>query len=133
MQSNSNNPDGSDDIVEKTGSTLSSVSIPQISFTQKLTNIFGSVASVPMGKLIFGSILVIGIVATFLTFAKGSTVCVLSDCKSTVAAPVTGSEFWAFAGGTATLLILTTFMGFPLLPAVGIATGIWFFMSTTIH
>ncbi len=137
MQSNPSTSDESDDIVLQTEIPLSE---PPFSKTQKLDTSFGeklktvlvSVSSVPSGKLILGTVLLLGIFATFLTFAKGSTLCLWSDC-SPVVPPTTGNEFWAFAGGASALIVLTTLMGLPLLPAVGIATGIWFLISKTIH
>ena len=132
MQSNSSNPNKSDDIVPHIKTPLSKPSSSTIkkfdtSLGEKLKTVLVSVSSVPSGKLILGAVLLLGIFATFLTFAKGSTLCLWSDCSS----PPPGNEFWAFAGGTSALIVLTTLMGIPLLPAVGIATGIWFLISKT--
>ncbi len=138
MQSNPSTSNESDDIVPRTETPLSKPPLSKIqkfgtSFGEKLKTVLVSVSSVPSTKLILGTVLLLSIFATFLTFAKGSTLCLLSDCSPTVFPPPPGNEFWAFAGGTLVLIVLTTLMGIPLLPAVGIATGIWFLISKTSH
>lgn len=70
--------------------------------------------------------------SVFFIFAKGTDVCLAINCndyKDSIASgsstPI-GTDFVAYAGGAATLLVLTTLVGVPLLPAVAISTGIWF-------
>ena len=72
--------------------------------------------------------------SVFFIFAKGTDVCLAINCNDysdSVAADSAssaslGTDFVAYAGGAASLLVLTTLVGVPLLPAVAISTGIWF-------
>lgn len=88
-------------------------------FITKLSNI-------SLSKSFIGGLILLGLAVTFFTFTKGSQICLWSECSSLP--PVTG-DFWAFAGGAATLVVLTTLVGMPLLPAVAISTGIWLLMQ----
>lgn len=75
--------------------------------------------------------------SVFFIFAKGTDVCLAINCNdysdsvATGSASSTsiGSDFVAYAGGAASLLVLTTLVGVPLLPAVAISTGIWFLVQ----
>ncbi len=70
----------------------------------------------------------------FFIFAKGTDVCLAINCTEYSDSVATGSasstsignDFVAYAGGAASLLVLTAVVGVPLLPAVAISTGIWF-------
>ena len=72
--------------------------------------------------------------SVFFIFAKGTDVCLAINCNDYSDSLATGSassesigtDFVAYAGGAASLLVLTTLVGVPLLPAVAISTGIWF-------
>ena len=72
--------------------------------------------------------------SVFFIFAKGTDVCVAINCNdysdslatSSAASESIGTDFVAYAGGAASLLVLTAVVGLPLLPAVAISTGIWF-------
>lgn len=88
-------------------------------FVTKLSNI-------SLSKSFVGGLIFLGLAATFFIFTKGTQICLWSECPTLP--PVTG-DFWAFAGGAATLMVLTTLVGMPLLPAVAISTGIWLLMQ----
>jgi hypothetical protein len=72
--------------------------------------------------------------SVFFIFAKGTDVCLAINCNDYSDSVATGSpsptsigtDFVAYASGAASLLVLTTLVGVPLLPAVAISTGIWF-------
>ena len=72
--------------------------------------------------------------SVFFIFAKGTDVCLAVNCNdysdsvatSSSSAESIGTDFVAYAGGAASLLVLTAVVGVPLLPAVAISTGIWF-------
>jgi hypothetical protein len=87
-----------------------------------------------LSRLILGGLLLLGIVATFFLLTKGSEFCFLSTCNDIQ--PATQSteagQFWAFTGGTSTLVVLTIFMGVSLLPAIGISTVIWYLMHLSL-
>ncbi|VEP16633.1 conserved hypothetical protein [Hyella patelloides LEGE 07179] len=69
----------------------------------------------------------------FLLFARETDVCLLSTCNdysdSVATSTLMGNDFIAYAGGAATLLVLTALIGVPLLPAVAISTGVWFLVQ----
>ena len=69
----------------------------------------------------------------FLLFARETDVCLLSTCNdysdSVATSTSMGNDFIAYAGGAATLLVLTALVGVPLLPAVAISTGVWFLVQ----
>ncbi len=88
-------------------------------FVTKLSNI-------SLSKSFVGGLIFLGLAATFFILTKGTQICLWSECSTLP--PVTG-DFWAFAGGAATLMVLTTLIGMPLLPAVAISTGIWLLMQ----
>ena len=88
-------------------------------FMKKLSNI-------SLSKSFIGGLIFLGLAATFFILTKGTQICLWSECSTLP--PVTG-DFWAFAGGAATLMVLTTLVGMPLLPAVAISTGIWLLMQ----
>ena len=72
--------------------------------------------------------------SVFFIFAKGTDVCLAINCNeysdsvatSSPSSESIGTDFVAYAGGAASLLVLTAVVGVPLLPAVAISTGIWF-------
>lgn len=76
-------------------------------------------------------------ISVFFIFAKGTNVCLAINCNDYSDSVATGSgsstsignDFVAYAFGAASLLVLTTLVGFPLLPAVAISTGVWFFIQ----
>ena len=75
--------------------------------------------------------------SVFFIFAKGTDVCLAINCNDYSDSVATGSassksigtDFVAYAGGAASLLVLTTLVGVPLLPAVAVSTGIWFLVQ----
>lgn len=93
-----------------------------------------SISSVDSSKLIIIGLFIIGIVATFFLVTRGNDLCILSFCSDVGRHSSTlTNDFWAFAGGTATVIVLTTFLGISLLPAVGIASAVWFFIYSSLH
>ena len=75
--------------------------------------------------------------SVFFIFAKGTDVCLAINCNDYSDSVATGADssasigtdFVAYAGGAASLLVLTAVVGVPLLPAVAISTGIWFLVQ----
>lgn len=75
--------------------------------------------------------------SVFFIFAKGTDVCLAINCNDysdsvatgSTSAESIGTDFVAYAGGAASLLVLTAVVGIPLLPAVAISTGIWFLVQ----
>jgi hypothetical protein len=109
----------------------SSSNSPESPTDSKATKL--SLASFPLARLVLGGVLLIGLVATVLLILRGTDFCVLSVCSEQVTSG--GSlvvDFWSFAGGAAALLA-TVYLGLPLLPAVGVAAGVWFLMYSTLH
>jgi hypothetical protein len=92
------------------------------------------IPSFRLSRLILGGLLLLGIVATFFLLTKGSEFCFLSTCNDIQSATQSteAGDFWAFTGGTAALVVLTTFMGVSLLPALGISTVIWYLMHMSL-
>lgn len=85
--------------------------------------------------LVAGGVVVLTL-AVCILLSKETDVCFLSTCndyKDSLATDSTsasiGNDFLAYAGGAATLLVLTTLVGIPLLPAVAISTGVWWVMQ----
>ena len=71
-------------------------------------------------------------ITCFFLFAKETDVCFLSTCNDYSDSMATGStsvgnEFLVYAGSAATLVGLTL-IGVPLLPAIAVSTGVWFFV-----
>lgn len=81
-----------------------------------------------------------GVVILTLTIcillSKENDFCFLSTCNEyndpsgkRLTSISVGDNFVAYAGGAASLLVLTTLVGIPLLPAVAISTGVWFVLQ----
>jgi hypothetical protein len=87
-----------------------------------------------LSRLILGGLLLLGIVATFFLLTKGSEFCFLSTCNDIQPASQSteAGEFWAFTGGAAALVILSTLMGVNLVFALGISTMIWYLMHMSL-
>jgi hypothetical protein len=103
--------------------------VPKIVFSS-ISRIF----SAPPSKLIVAGLILAGILATFLVFSQGSHFCFLSYClDNPIPAVSIGNDFLAFSGGTAALILMTGILGTPLLPALGIASGIWFLLHMYLH
>jgi hypothetical protein len=94
----------------------------------RVTSVLSTISS---QKSIIGGLIFLGIIATFFIFTKGTEICLWSDCSKIIPPPVVTpvSEFLAFAGGAGTLIVLTTLVGMPLLPAVALSTGVWLVMQ----
>ncbi|MBD6615426.1 hypothetical protein FNW02_06095 [Komarekiella sp. 'clone 1'] len=141
MQSNPDNSNMFSDLTSQPENALSesftskiqqphSPDIPKLVFFPSLSRIFSG----SPGKLIIAGLLLVGILATFFIFSQGSDVCLLSYClDNPIPAASLGDDFLAFSGGTAALVLLTTLLGTPLLPAVGISAGIWFLLHISLH
>lgn len=86
-------------------------------------------SNISLSKSIIGGLIFLGLAATFFVFTKGTQICLWSECPTLPLQPPVTGDFWAFAGGTATLMVLTTLVGMPLLPAVAISTGVWLLMQ----
>ncbi|MHC5599119.1 MAG: hypothetical protein ACYTXC_24770 [Nostoc sp.] len=87
-----------------------------------------------LSKLIVVAIFLIVLATTFFIINRGSDVCIFSFCNETErhGSTVT-SDFWAFAGGTATVFVLTTFLGLSIVPAVLISSVVWFVIYSSFH
>ncbi|MEH2105818.1 hypothetical protein [Nostoc sp.] len=87
-----------------------------------------------LSKLIVVAIFLIVLATTFFIVNRGSDVCIFSFCSETErhSSTVT-SDFWAFAGGTATVFVLTTFLGLSIVPAVLISSVVWFIIYSSFH
>ncbi|MEH1828558.1 MAG: hypothetical protein V7L22_25010 [Nostoc sp.] len=129
VQSSSNNPQvvpGSDGQIQ---SHPNPIETPAVSL-----KILGSGFSLHLNKWVVLGILGVAILATFFLITKGSEFCLFSTCIP----PIDSSNslainFWGFAGGTAALVILTTFFGISLMPAVAASFAVWFLMQMTLH
>jgi hypothetical protein len=89
--------------------------------------------SLHLNKLVVLGIFGVVITGTFLLLTNGSEFCFFSICTSPVTDGGISPPFWAFAGGSATLVILTSIFGVPLMPAVAASFGIWFLMQMSLH
>lgn len=75
--------------------------------------------------------------ALFLILSKETDICLAITCNNYSDSVTTdsalsssiGTDVVAYAGGAASLLILTSLVGVPLLPAVAVSTGIWFLIK----
>jgi hypothetical protein len=88
-------------------------------------------SNISLSKSFIGGLIFIGVIATFFIFTKGTEICLWSDCSNISTGNTDGQmgEFWAFAGGAGTLMVLTTLVGMPLLPAVAASIGVWLLMQ----
>ncbi|MBD2018558.1 hypothetical protein H6F96_31970 [Microcoleus sp. FACHB-53] len=129
VQSSSNNPQIVPDSDGQIQSTSNPIETPAVSL--KLP---GSGFSLHLNKWVVLGVFAVAMVATFFLLTKGSEFCFFSTCLPPIDS--TGSlamNFWAFAGGTAALVVLTTLFGIPLVPAVAASFGVWFLMQMTLH
>jgi hypothetical protein len=85
-------------------------------------------SNISLSKSFVGGLIFLGIIATFFMFIKGTEICLWSDCSIVNTVSNTG-EFWSYAGGAATLMVLTTLVGMELLPAAAISIGVWLLMQ----
>lgn len=111
---------------------MSSSSNPSKTSTDSKSRKF-SLATFPLSRLVLGGILLVGLIATVLLILRGTDFCIFSVC---IDQGTSGGglvvDFWAFTGG-AVALLATVYLGLPLLPAVGVAAGVWFLMYSTLH
>jgi hypothetical protein len=101
--------------------------------TEKLelfSGLMPALSNISLSKLIVGGQIFLGLAATFFIFTKGTQICFFSYCPPPIpiVEPLT-DDFLAFAVGSGTLMVLTTFVGIPLLPAVAASIGIWIVMQ----
>ncbi|WP_036484417.1 hypothetical protein [Myxosarcina sp. GI1] len=69
-------------------------------------------------------------IAAYVFLSKETDTCLFSTCSEYSYSSgdlSVGNEFLIYAGSAATLVGLT-FVGVPLLPAIAVSTGIWFFV-----
>ena len=129
VQSSFNNPQivpGSDGQIQ---SHLNPIETPAVSL--KLP---GSGFSLHLNKWVVLGVFAVAMVATFFLLTKGSEFCLFSTCLPPIEPTSSlGMNFWAFAGGTAALVVLTTVFGVSLVPAVAASFGVWFLMQMTLH
>ena len=85
-------------------------------------------SNISFSKLIVGGLIFLGLAVTFFVFTKGTQICLFSYCPPIIEPPLT-DVFLAFAVGSGTLMVLTTFAGIPLLPAVAASIGVWLVMQ----
>ncbi|MCU0546978.1 MAG: hypothetical protein MUE44_33260 [Oscillatoriaceae cyanobacterium Prado104] len=90
-------------------------------------------AQISVGKWAVLGIVVIAIGCTFFLLTKGSEFCFFSVCTMGGTGGSIANDFWGFLGGTATLVILTTVIGVPLVPAFVAAMGIWLLIQISSH
>jgi hypothetical protein len=141
MQSRSDNSNLSSDLTAQPENVLSETfpsEIQQPKPSEGSELVFSSsvsrILSASPGKLLIAGLILAGILATFLVFSQGSHFCFLSYClDNPVPAVSIGNDFLAFTGGTASLILLSTMLGTPLLPAIGIASGVWFLLHMSLH
>lgn len=129
VQSSSNNPQVIPDSDKQIQSHSNPIETPTVSL-----KVPGSGFSLHLNKWVVLGIFGVAMVATFFLLTKGSEFCLFSTCLPPIDS--TGSlamNFWAFAGGTAALVVLTTVLGIPLVPAVAASFGVWFLMQMTLH
>ncbi|MFE1746295.1 hypothetical protein [Coleofasciculus sp. H7-2] len=129
VQSSSNTPQIVPDSDRQIQSTSNPIETPAVSL--KLP---GSGFSLHLNKWVVLGVFGVAMVATFFLLTKGSEFCLFSTCIPPIDS--TGSlamNFWGFAGGTAALVVLTTFFGVSLVPAVAASFAVWFLMQMTLH
>lgn len=129
VQSSSNNPQVVPDSDKQIQSHPNPIETPTVSL-----KVPGSGFSLHLNKWVVLGVFAVAMVATFFLLTKGSEFCLFSTCLPPIDS--TGSlamNFWAFAGGTAALVVLTTLFGIPLVPAVAASFGVWFLMQMTLH
>lgn len=144
MTANSNNPQQSSNIVQSTSNNSQIVpdSTGQVATNSSNTEppavslkMSGSGFSLHFSQWVILGIFGILIIATFFLVTKGSEFCFFSTCQQ-IPDHTTGTlamNFWAFAGGAATLVILTSVFGVALAPAVAASFGMWFLIQMTLH
>ncbi|MEH1914898.1 hypothetical protein [Nostoc sp.] len=94
----------------------------------------GSGFSLHLNKWVVLGVLGVAMIATFFLITKGSEFCLFSTCLTPIDSTNSlAINFWGFAGGTAALVILTTFFGVSLMPAVAASFAIWFLMQMTLN
>ncbi|HEY9633448.1 MAG TPA: hypothetical protein V6D14_08585 [Coleofasciculaceae cyanobacterium] len=129
VQSSSNNPQVVPDSDRQIQSHPNPIETPVVSL-----KIPGSGFSLHLNKWVVLGVFAVAMVATFFLLTKGSEFCLFSTCLQPIdSAGSLAMNFWAFAGGTAALVVLTTFFGVSLVPAVAVSFGVWFLMQMTLH
>jgi hypothetical protein len=129
MNPSSDNTESSP-IVPHSKTTDSLTENPKITKKIELsTGLMTRLSTIYLSKSVVGGIIFLGLAVTFFIFTKGTQICLWSDCPILPPPPPVTGDFWAFAGGTATLMVLTTLVGMPLLPAVAASIGVWLLMQ----
>ncbi|MEH2193099.1 MAG: hypothetical protein V7K98_10725 [Nostoc sp.] len=129
VQSSSNNPQvvpGSDGQIQ---SHPNPIETPAVSL-----KLHGSGFSLHLNKWVVLGVLGVAMLATFFLITKGSEFCLFSTCIPPIDSTNSiAMNFWGFAGGTAVLVILTTFFGVSLMPAVAASFAVWFLKSLSVR
>lgn len=86
--------------------------------------------NLPYEKILLQGGLYLGVIVAFLLLVKGSDVCIATIDSCT--APPFPTTVLAIGGGAAALFGLTSFLGIPLLPAVGIALAVWWLLQASL-
>ena len=129
-----NNPKSSEIITNSDNKIISKKSTETEVETQRVSVIDSQKNSIIKKWLIVSMAIVLTITAFFL-FGKETDICFFSTCNEYTdsvgvedAASI-GNDFVAYAGGAATLVILTTLVGVPLIPAIIASAGVWFLIQ----
>ncbi len=129
-----NNPKSSEIITNSDNKIISKKSTETEVETQRVSVIDSQKNSIIKKWLIVSMAIVLTITAFFL-FGKETDMCFFSTCNEytdSVGVEDTtsiGSDFVAYAGGAATLVVLTTLVGVPLIPAIIASAGVWFLIQ----
>ena len=139
-----NQPQNASEIVSQPSNSLQSVS-PEEQNPTVLESTRLQATTVAMhnwlGSLPLSRWLVLGGIAlamffTFFLMTKGSDFCMFSTCirdggTTATVGHTMATNFWAYAGGAATLIVLTT-MGSPIIPAVAASAFLWFLIQMSL-
>lgn len=86
-------------------------------------------------KWLIVSMAIVLTITAFFLFGKETDICFFSTCNEYTDsvgvedANYIGNDFVAYAGGAATLVVLTTLVGVPLIPAIIASAGVWFLIQ----
>ena len=131
-----NNPNSSEIIANSENKIVSKESIETDVETQTVSVIDAQKNnSGAIKKWLIVSMAIVLTFTAFFLFGKETDICFFSTCNEYTdsvgvedAASI-GNDFVAYAGGAATLVILTTLVGVPLIPAIIASAGVWFLIQ----
>lgn len=128
MQPSSDHPETSP-LVSHPDTTNSITENPNsVEKLELFSRLMPALSNISLSKLIVGGLIFLGLAVTFFVFTKGTQICLFSYCPPIIVDHLT-DDFLAFAVGSGTLMILTTFAGIPLLPAIAASIGVWLVMQ----